>query len=84
MNNDSSSDLFNKRHDSPQLCMVFDATLIGELPDPSLPAGYEMRGYNPGDESGWADLIILTQRLQRLRFYSIWNQNSDAMALELL
>ncbi len=57
MNNDSSSDFFNKRHKPPQLCMVLVDTSVGELPDSLLPAGYEIRDYHPGDESGWADLI---------------------------
>ena len=41
-----------------QLFMVADATSApGETPPSHLPAGYELRGFRPGDQPGWVELL---------------------------
>ena len=42
---------------SPQLCMRLTVTPGFDLPEPHVPLGYELRSYQPGDESPWADLL---------------------------
>ncbi len=43
----------------PQLCMRLTIEPGSNIPISDLPVGYELRGYEPGDESKWADLINL-------------------------
>ena len=43
----------------PQLCMRLTIQPGSNIPISDLPVGYELRGYEPGDESKWADLINL-------------------------
>ena len=40
-----------------QLTMVISANPADRMPEPVLPPGYEVRGYLPGDEDRWVDLI---------------------------
>lgn len=41
----------------PQLCMRLTVTPGFDLPEPHVPLGYDLRSYQPGDESRWADLL---------------------------
>lgn len=40
-----------------QLEMVADQESIRNLPEVSLPIGYVVRGYRPGDENSWAETL---------------------------
>lgn len=41
----------------PQLCMRLTVTPGVDLPEPHVPLGYELRSYQLGDASAWADLL---------------------------
>ncbi len=49
-----------------QLSMVMTLEKAKHLPDVVLSAGYVLRGYQPGDEQGWVDLLQLGE-------FSIWD-----------
>ena len=40
-----------------QLCMVIEAAKVREMPDAVVPTGYVVRGYQRGDEGGWAETL---------------------------
>ena len=40
-----------------QLFMVADAARARAVPPPGLPAGCQLRGFRPGDQPGWVELL---------------------------
>ena len=40
-----------------QLFMVADASRARKLAAPELPAGYQLREFRPGDQTGWVKLL---------------------------
>ena len=40
-----------------QLSMVISALRAEEIPESTVPDGYELRGYLPGDEDSWLELL---------------------------
>ena len=40
-----------------QLSMVISALRAEEMPESEIPDGYELRGYLPGDEESWLELL---------------------------
>ena len=42
-----------------QLCMRLNRENLRRVAEPQLPEGYVLRGYRPGDEKSWADLLFM-------------------------
>ena len=64
----------------PQLCMRLTIEPGSNIPISNLPVGYELRGYEPGDESKWADLINLgglVRNSMPIELLNIWNLQKD-------
>ena len=40
-----------------QLSMIISAVRAGDMPEYTVPEGFEVRGYRPGDEESWLELL---------------------------
>ena len=53
------SETFSQEYAPKQLSMTLAEEEMRQVAEPRVPGGYALRGYRPGDEKGWSELLLL-------------------------